>query len=461
MRAGIYARISEDRDETQLGVGRQIADCETLAARRGWDIVDRYVDNDISAYKRAARPAYRRLLADITDHRVDAVIVYHQDRLHRQPRELEEFFDVCDAAGLTHLASVSGDVDLSTHDGRLKARIMGAVAKNASDAASRRIQRKAHDIAHAGGLSGGGTRPFGFEDDRLTVRPDEATIVRELADRFIAGDTLRSLCYDLAARNIRTPAGRAWKPTPLRRMLASGRISGQREHHGEIVARAQWPAIITAEQTTRIRALLADPARMATRAPRSYLLKGLIRCGHCDTPLVARPRDDGDRRYVCATGPGLDGCGRCYVLAEPLEQFVTEAVLTRLDSPAVEQAARGRPSAPTDEWQVRADRFAVRLDELAAAYAAEQISMREWLAAREPLQQQLAAARRRIARDSNVTLLAEHAGHGSQLRERWDDLSIERQHAIISAVLAYVIAKPGRRGYNRFDPSRFDLIWRH
>ena len=34
-------------------------------------------------------------------------------------------------------------------------------------------------------------------------------------------------------------------------------------------------------------------------------------------------------------------------------------------------------------------------------------------------------------------------------------------HAVIAAVLAHVVVRPGRRGFNRFDPQRFELIWRY
>ena len=114
MRAGIYTRISEDREDTQLGVHRQLEDCERLADERGWEVVERYKDNDISAWKGGKRPDYLRMLEDIAAKQIDAVVVWHQDRLHRQPRELEEFFDTCDGAGLTELASVSGDIDLGS-----------------------------------------------------------------------------------------------------------------------------------------------------------------------------------------------------------------------------------------------------------------------------------------------------------------------------------------------------------
>jgi DNA invertase Pin-like site-specific DNA recombinase len=47
------------------------------------------------------------------------------------------------------MATVSGDLDLSTHEGQLMARITGAVARKESDDKSRRIQRKHQELAHA------------------------------------------------------------------------------------------------------------------------------------------------------------------------------------------------------------------------------------------------------------------------------------------------------------------------
>ena len=46
------------------------------------------------------------MLADIREGQIDGVLVYALDRLHRQPAELEEFFSVCDAAGIKTLGSV-------------------------------------------------------------------------------------------------------------------------------------------------------------------------------------------------------------------------------------------------------------------------------------------------------------------------------------------------------------------
>ena len=208
----------------------------------------------------------------------EAVVVYHADRLHRHPRELEDFIDLCQRTK-TQLATVSGDVDLSTHEGQLIARIQGEVARKESDDKSRRIRRKHEELANAGKVSGGGGRPYGYETNKRTTRPGEAEVIRECARRALAGDSLRSICADLNERGVTSATGKQWTSQAMRRKLMSGRISGQREHRGEIVAKAAWPAIVTAGETQQLRAkrlaqLPADAAasllslrRRSRRAP--------------------------------------------------------------------------------------------------------------------------------------------------------------------------------------------------
>lgn len=440
---------------------RQVEDCERLVARQGWQVEERYVDDDVSAYTGKVRPAYRRMLDDLRGGFLDAVVVWDLDRLHRQPRELEEFFDLCKAARVSKLASVSGDVDLSTHDGQFLARILGAVAKKESDDKSRRIRRKHEELAQAGKIAGGGSRPYGYEADRRTVRESEAVVIRECAARLLAGEALRSICGDLNERGVQTVTNAQWKPQTLRRMLLSARISGQREHNGEIVARAEWPAIISPAESTRIRGLLSDPDRRTNKVARRYLLVRLLRCGLCGETLVSRPKAGGARAYVCAKGPGFSGCGRITVMADPLEQFLVEAVLYRLDSPELAAAMSGEPGDPDAErWQAEIDQSREQLDELAAMYGRREIGLSEWQAARTPIERRVTDAKKQLGRLTRTTALAGQIGNATELRERWQTLPLTRQHAIVAAVLDHLVVAPGRRGYNRFDPSRFTPVWR-
>lgn len=458
-KAAIYARISSDPTGAKLGTARQLEDCRTLAERKGWPVVAEFVDDDTSAYSGRARPQYRELLTAIESKAVTAVIVWHVDRLHRQPKELEEFFEVCDQAGLKDLASVTGDLDLSTHDGRFTARILGAVARKESDDKSRRISRKALEKAVKGEVAGGGTRPFGFESDKVTVRPAEAAVIRELVDRFLAGETLNGLCADLDNRGVRTPTGGPWKSHPLRRMLRSARISGQREHRGEIVADATWPAIIPPEQTVQVRAVLSNPARRTSRTGRRYLLAGFLRCGKCGATMVSRPRADGTRRYVCAKGPNTAGCGRLTIVADPLEELVVEALLFRLDSPDLARAmAASASNGHAGDLQRDIEAGEAQLAELAGVYAERKITVGEWMAAREPIEARLGSTRAELGRLTGATALSGFLG-ADDLAPRWSGLPLSRQQAILRQVLDHAIIEPGTRGLNRFQPERVRPFW--
>jgi site-specific DNA recombinase len=461
--AAIYARISSDPEHTSLGVKRQIADCETYAGHRGWPIHDVYVDDDRSAYSGRVRPAYRRMLTDIADGAVDAVVVWHLDRLHRQPRELEEFFEVCDRAGLRSMASLSGDIDLATHDGRFLARILGAVARKESDDKSRRITRKHLELAQAGRAVGGGDRPFGWREDRRTVEPTEAAHLREAVARVRAGDSLRSIAADWNARGIKPVRGGQWTGTVLKRILVSSRLAGQRSYKGEVVATGDWDAIVSPEDTAHLQAVLTDPARLKRRTVRRYLLSGgLLRCALCQAVIVARPRADGVRRYICAKGPGLPGCGRVAVMSEPVEELITEAVLYRLDTPelaaALEGAASEDAEAEAAHASVAADR--AQLEELATAYGQRQVTFPEYLAARKPIEARLEAGMRKVSRLTQTTAIAGHVGDGAALRRQWADLPLNSQRAIVAAVLDRALVHPAVRGRTRFDPDRIEPVWR-
>jgi site-specific DNA recombinase len=73
----------------------------------------------------------------------------------------------------------------------MTARIVGAFARHESEHKSERIRRKHLELAEKG-LPNGGGRRYGYEADGMTIREDEAEIVREMCSRFLAGDSIYS-----------------------------------------------------------------------------------------------------------------------------------------------------------------------------------------------------------------------------------------------------------------------------
>ncbi|MFH1105198.1 MAG: recombinase family protein, partial [Actinomycetota bacterium] len=139
--AGVYARISSDPEGTRLGVARQVEDRRKRAEQLGWTVVDEYIDNDVSAWSGKPRPEYRRLLDDLKNRVIDAVIVWQLDRLQRHPRHLEDLITLVEDLGDVSVETVTaGLVDLATPAGRTVARILGAVDRQESDNKSLRLR---------------------------------------------------------------------------------------------------------------------------------------------------------------------------------------------------------------------------------------------------------------------------------------------------------------------------------
>lgn len=465
IRAAIYCRISQDRAGAGLGVARQEEDCRALCERRGWVVAEVYADNDVSAYSGKPRPAWQQLISDVQGGAVDALVGWHVDRLTRSPRELEDVIDLADKHSI-ELATVTGEVDLSNPTGRLVARMLGAAARHEAEHKAERQKRQRRQAAEAGRVAGGGKRPFGYADDRITVVDTEAAVIRECAARVLSGESLASICRDLADRGIATSGGKRWLPTTIRQLLVSARISGRREHIprssgqtirpliGEIVADAVWPAIIAPGDSDRLRALLTDPSRRKYSAAngRRYLLSGILRCGLCKGGMVGRPKV-GTPRYVCPNTPGGHTCGKMATVADRTDEYVRDLVLTALDSPAMGQRLyEQQPDMSGLDEEVRAGE--ARLEELAAAWAAGEISRKEWMAARVVLEQSVTRARAQLVRRDSRAPLRAFIGTYDEMLDRWQGFNVSQQRAVVSSVLRSIMVTPANRT-KKWDPDRF------
>ncbi len=242
-RAGVYVRISSDVLGEGLGVARQETDCRRLAEQRGWPVLEVYVDNDVSAFSGKPRPAYRRMLNDIGSGRIDLVVAWHGDRLHRSPLELETFIGLIESTGCQVATVQSGELDLTTPSGRLNARVVGSFARYESEHKSKRVRRKLEENAIAG-KHHGGSRPYGWQNNRVTLDLAEAANVRKAIDLLLAGNSMRATVAALNAAGAQNTRGQAWTPRTLRPVVLRARNAGLRQHQGVTVAQGRWEPIV-------------------------------------------------------------------------------------------------------------------------------------------------------------------------------------------------------------------------
>ncbi|SFO37139.1 Site-specific DNA recombinase [Geodermatophilus obscurus] len=463
-RAVLYSRISKDREGAGLGVDRQRQDCAELAERLGWGVVAHHSDNDLSAYSGRPRPGYHALLDDLRRGRADAVVVWHTDRLHRRPVELEEYIDVCDPRGVITQTVKAGPLDLATPSGRMVARMLGSAGRYEVEHMIERQQAAKLQAATAGRWKGG-RRPFGYEPDGVALREAEAEEIQRATDDLLAGMSLHAIARDWNARGVTTSTGGQWKATEVRKLLTRPRNAGLMEHRGEVVGKAQWPAIVDESLWQAARALMSDPSRRTTTGnARRWLGGGLYRCGVCGATLRATTGGTGGlgrgsvAAYRCEQGAHV--VRRC----AQLDAFVEALAVERLSQP--DAADLSAPDSADDTSAVHAERLAVqaRLDELIDRFAVGQVTGQQLQRGTATLRGQLDALDARLAA-AGVSALAGIAGPSAA--DVWPPLDLSRRRAIIDVLMTVTVHRarrgrpPGwRPGESYFDPRGIEITWK-
>jgi site-specific DNA recombinase len=477
-KAGIYVRISQDREGERWGVERQEQDCRKLAERLGWQVIEVYDDNDMSAYnQRKPRPAYRRMWADVESGRIDAIIAVHTDRLYRRMRDLVDIIDLVEKRDVVIKTTDSGDLELNTSAGREVAHHLAAAAQGASDRQGERIKRQKQQAAEQGRRHGG-SRAFGWDlikdaTGRVVdevVNEDEAKIIREAADRLLLGASLRAVCRDLNESGVRTVTGQAWVSTTLKRMVLSPRVIGYRVYHGEGLIPNSLPAILDMETHAALKKILSDPTRRTNRFynKRYYLLSGgILKCWRCGAVLVARPTGKRQRSYVCnAPVPGLNGCrnGKLRIIAEPLEDHVARMVMARyVESPALAQALADQGDAATEQKanlrRLEEIKESLRVNE--DDYRVERLIDRDtYLKTKSKLETQRREVDTKINAASGERFLVNVPRDPDELKIMFETGAYEWRRAFIESLVESITIGPGVRGLNKFDPSRVKIKYR-
>jgi site-specific DNA recombinase len=450
----VYLRQSMDREGTGLAVARQREDCLKLCSDRGWEPIE-YVDNDTSATGTRPRRAYQRLLADVSAGRIEAVVAWDLDRLHRRPVELEHFIDLADRRRLA-LATVGGDADLSTDNGRLFARIKGAVARGEIERKSARQKRANLQRAELGKPPPGGRRAVGYEPGGVEVRESEARCIREGYRQLLAGASLRGIAARWNDAGFTTAARGAWRPDAVRYTLRNPRNAAIVVHQGEQIGPGAWPAIVPEHTYRAAVALLDDPSRRTTPSnARRYLLPGLARC-QCGAAVVTGRTQHGQRTYRCGQNRGHLSRG-----AEPVDELVVALVVGRLSKPDAADLMMV-PDDGDDGFDVGALReeataLRTRLGELSDLFADGEITAAQLSRGTERARHTLQAVEQRLADAGRVSVLGELVAAGD-VQAVWDDLDLDQQRAVIAALMVVTLLPPGR-GARVFRPETVQVEW--
>lgn len=335
----------------------------------------------------------------------------------------------------------------------------------ASRDTARRVARKHEELAEAGKPGGGGVRAYGYERDGLTVREDEAEVIREMAARVLSsctgdclgdcrshGWSLHQVVDDLNARGVKPSRAQAWSSRSVSSILRGPRIAGLRRFRGEVVGEAVWPAVLDRETWNDLQALLSSRTGPTRRRFVRWLTK-VLKCGLCERDLAGW-QGNGGPRYWCATP--LGGCGRISITAELAENEVESQILKYLERPEVLRSLRSAYSSDALS-AARSDLAAdeQQLKELAGLWASRELSFVEYNEARRIINERIKSSRALVSSSLPAVVRTLLAG---DIRAGWQDLTPADRRDVVLAVVPGYRVMPASRGRKVFEPDRLEPI---
>ena len=464
-----YERISRFRvvrhgidAEVVRNIDRQATDNADAAATMGLGDVHRHFkDDDRSASQFATKPReeWLELLAYVRSGAVSHVLVWLFDRAARTTEGTEALLAACREGGALIVQTAGAPVVANPHnpDDVFRLKLAGLLAEYEVAKMSVR-QKRAKKAEAKAGKPHGGRRRFGYEPGMVAIRHEEAEVIRDIASRLLAGETLRSCAAWLNDHEIPTPTGKAgpgaWTGSNLGTMMQRPHLAGLRVHGGKITGHATWEPILTEATRDSLVHLLADPDRRTSYTnARVYLLAGLARCAECGELLRGRPTQakGSARAYACVTGR------HCHRPVQDVDAIVGDRIVARLeeldvsgalvDHQALDQAAALRRQQDAVEG---------RSDELAAAYAVGEIKLAAYTAAMDALDGQRAALAEALegAREAaGRPQAALHGMTGPGAREAWDEASLGRKRAIIDLLATVELRGAGENRRRPLAPE--------
>ena len=347
MNVALYARVSSDKQDTDLSISAQLKALREYAAKNGYHVIREFVDEAESG-RTAARPAFREMVsvARRPQKPFDAILVWKYSRFARSREDSIVYKTMLRKNGV-QIVSINEPFE-DTPTGRLLEAMIESLDEFYSANLGEEITRGLRESASRGFYLHS-RPPYGYrkvkvrdgnkERPRLEIEPNQARIVATIFNGVIEGKGLKEIVKELNHNGVAAPGGATWGKTTLHKMLTNEAYTGtlvwgrtSRRNLEPVRVENAWPAIIDRETFSTVQSKLSGraPARLNPRRLASrYLLSGLAKCGYCGKTLVGQEAKGGRfNYYVCGTllKKGAGSCEARYLNTRKFEGIVVDKI---------------------------------------------------------------------------------------------------------------------------------------
>ena len=325
MKAVIYARYSCD-NQREESIEGQLRECKEFAARKGYTLIDSYIDRAMSA-KTDNRPEFQRMIKESAKGAFDAVIVWKLDRFARNRYDSAHYKAALRKNGVKVISAT--EVISEGAEGIILESVLEGYAEYYSAELSEKVIRGMTENALKCQYNGG-TIAVGYKiDENKHYQIDEliAPFIREAFLMYVSGRQIKDIVTYLNDNGVRSSQNKPITKTTVTALLQNRKYVGEYRYR-DVVVPDGVPAIISKE----LFALAQDRLEKNRYAPSTYkaderyLLTSKLMCGDCGALMVGEGGTSGSGKvhhyYKCVTAKKKRGCHRKALRKNDIEELV-------------------------------------------------------------------------------------------------------------------------------------------
>ena len=311
-RMAAYCRVSTDSAEqkTSYETQKQVY-TDMIARRKDWTMVGIYADEGISGTRGDKRPEFNKMIKDCLAGKIDYIITKSVSRFARNTVECLEFVRMLKARNIGILFEEQ-NIDTLKCDSELYLVIYAGFAQSESESMSKNITWAFRKNFEDGKVVFNYSKMVGYRkgnDGNPEIIPEEAEIIRNIYDWFLAGKTPREIIDLLITDGIQTKCGKQkWSVGTIQSILRNEKYCGDailqktvtidciskthkkntgeapmyyvHNNHEAIVTREQFNKV--QEELLRRNTIVPKNASKAISAQGRYSRYALTEIMHCD-----------------------------------------------------------------------------------------------------------------------------------------------------------------------------------
>ena len=219
-KTALYIRVSTDAQfEEGYSVDAQKEKLEQYCKLKDISDYEFYVDGGWSG-SNIERPEMKRMITDIKNREISAVIVYKLDRLSRSQKDtvflLEDIFNPNEC----NFISLNENFDTTTPYGKAMIGILSVFAQLERENIRERTRMGMYERVKSGLWMGGGRIPFGYDYDKNSeVTKKFYSFVQNKLHFAVTGKTAAELIYERANSEQPAMGLTTWKDAPNGKIL--------------------------------------------------------------------------------------------------------------------------------------------------------------------------------------------------------------------------------------------------